>query len=127
MTDENVVENAEENAEETEVHFFKLDGGKKTKEIERERAKILKQMSAQLKSINFTPEEINQVLEVINVAQDEIQHIKEEMEYTNIIESSADEAMYLTEKKLTEIRARNEKMGLDIRAEITRILQSKQG
>lgn len=109
---------------EEEIGLFHNDGGKKTKEITSERKKILKTMAENLKKLNFTLEEVRQVLDVINEAQDDILQIKEDMEGTNI-DVSAEEAVYVTDKKTTEIRVRNEKMALDVRAKISEILKNK--
>lgn len=109
---------------EEDIDFFKLDGGKKTKEISKERRALIKKMVDTLKDLRFSGEEIEEIVEIINVAQDDVAHMKEELEGTNI-DTTPDDAIYATQKKTAEIRARNEKMALDIREKINQIMGAK--
>jgi|GEM_PF-1429064 len=117
---------SEETNKENKINFFDLDGGKKTREITQERKNILKQMTTSLKTLGFTDDEINEVLDIINKAQDDVAYIKEELEGTNL-NVEAEEAVYITRKKTGDIRAKNEKMAADIRAKISEIMTRKSG
>lgn len=94
----------------------------KTQEINKKRSEVKDSMEANLKSIGFTDEEVNEVLDIITVAEDEIQKQKDLLIGTNINNQYFNEAM---RPIFAEIKRLQLKMADDIRNKISEIKQRK--
>ena len=94
----------------------------KTKEINKKRSEVKISMEANLKSIGFTDDEVNEVLDIITVAEDEIQKQKDLLIGTNINNHYFNESM---RPIFAEIKRLQLKMADDIRNKISEIKQRK--
>ena len=94
----------------------------KTQEINKKRSEVKDSMEANLKSIGFTDEEVNEVLDIITVAEDEIQKQKDLLIGTNINNQYFNETM---RPIFAEIKRLQLKMADDIRNKISEIKQRK--
>ena len=94
----------------------------KTEEINKKRSEVKDSMEANLKSIGFTQEEVDEVLHIITVAEDEIQKQKDLLIGTNINNRYFNETM---RPIFAEIKRLQLKMADDIRNKISEIKQRK--
>lgn len=90
----------------------------KTEKLRKERDGIKKTLADNLKLLNFTENEIDEVIAVIEKAEEEIQKRKDELIGTNINNPNPNEIM---KEIFQEIRDLEMQMGLDVKAKISEI------
>ena len=90
----------------------------KTEKLRKEREGIKKTLADNLKLLNFTEDEIDEVIAVIEKAEEEIQKRKDELIGTNINNPDPNEIM---KEIFQEIRDLEMQMGLDVKAKISEI------
>ena len=94
----------------------------KTEKILEERSEIKLQMENNLRKLNFTTMEINQVLNLITVAERKIEKLKRGLIGSNI---NNDNPLPLQEKTLEEIREIQKQLQIDIKSKVEEIRQRK--
>ena len=94
----------------------------KTEEINKKRSELKVSMEANLASIGFSKEEIEEVLNIITIAEDKIQEQKDLLIGTNINNYHINETM---RPIFTEIKKLQLKMADDIREKIVEIKRRK--
>ena len=94
----------------------------KTEEINKKRSEVKESMEANLKSIGFTQDEVNQVLNIITVYENKIQEQKDLLIGTNINNYYINETM---RPIFNEIRKLQLKMADEIRNKISEIKKLK--
>lgn len=106
--------------------FDELFGKKetnKTEQINKDRDKIKSDLEKILKTAGFTKLEIKEVLDVIILAEADIQLLKDSLIGTNINNSDPTPVM---KKVMDEIRARQQEMAVDIKKKIQEIKKRKE-
>lgn len=93
-----------------------------TQKILSEREKIKNQMENKLRRLKFTDGEIEEVLDIIDMAEAKIEKIKVSLNGTNI---NTDDPTIKMRVALDEIKILKTKMALDIREKINEILSYK--
>ena len=93
-----------------------------TQKILNEREKIKNQMENKLRRLKFTDGEIEEVLDIIDMAEAKIEKIKVSLNGTNI---NTDDPTIKMRVALDEIKILQTKMALDIREKINEILSYK--
>ncbi len=93
-----------------------------TQKILSEREKIKNQMENKLRRLKFTDGEIEEVLDIIDMAEAKIEKIKVSLNGTNI---NTDDPTIKMRVALDEIKILQTKMALDIREKINEILSYK--
>ncbi len=111
------------------MDFFKKLGEKlglieedKTAKINAERSMLKLNLASKLKNINFTEQEINEVLDILTKMEAEVQIQKDLLIGTNI--NNPDPTIIMKEV-LDEIRRLEVKAGEDIKAKIAEIRERK--
>ncbi len=94
----------------------------KTEKLRKERDGIKKTLADNLKLLNFTEDEIDEVIDVITKTEDEIQKLKDELVGTNINNPNPNEIM---KEIFQEIRDLEMQMGLEVKAKISEIKTRK--
>lgn len=94
----------------------------KTEKLRKERDGIKKTLADNLKLLNFTESEIDEVIAVIEKTEDEIQKRKDELIGTNINNPNPNEIM---KEIFQEIRDLEMQMGLEVKAKIAEIKTRK--
>ncbi len=93
-----------------------------TQKILSEREKIKNQMENKLRRLKFSDGEIEEVLDIIDMAEAKIEKIKASLNGTNI---NTDDPTIKMRVALDEIKILQTKMALDIREKINEILSYK--
>lgn len=93
-----------------------------TQKILSEREKIKNQMENKLRRLKFSDGEIEEVLDIIDMAEAKIEKIKVSLNGTNI---NTDDPTIKMRVALDEIKILQTKMALDIREKINEILSYK--
>jgi len=93
-----------------------------TQKILQNREKIKKQMEHKLRQLKFSDDEIDEVLDIIDMAEAKIEKIKVSLNGTNI---NTDDPTPRMKMALDEIKILQTKMALDIRTKINEILSYK--
>lgn len=95
----------------------------KTEQINKKRSEVKTSMEENLKSIGFTQSEVNEVLNIITIAEEKIQQQKDLLIGTNINNQYVNETM---KPIFAEIKRLQLKMADDIRKKITEIKERKE-
>ncbi len=93
-----------------------------TQKILQNREKIKNQMIKKLSQLKFNDNEINEVLNIIDIAEAKIEAVKVTLNGTNI---NTDDPTPVMKLALDQIRLLQTKMALDIRTKINEILEYK--
>lgn len=93
-----------------------------TSKILNEREKIKNQMERKLRQLKFSDNEIDEVLDIIELAEAKIEKIKVSLNGTNI---NTDDPTPKMKMALDEIKLLQTQMALDIRVKIDEILSYK--
>lgn len=93
-----------------------------TKKIEEDREKIKETMVANLKKLNFTNMEINEVMELIAVAETKIQILKDSLIGSNI---NNDDPTPQMKQVHDEIMAIQQQLAADIKNKVAQIRERK--
>lgn len=93
-----------------------------TERILNERNKIKDQMSNKLRVLKFSQNEIDEVLDIIDLAEAKIEKIKVSLVGTNI---NTDDPTPVMKAAFDEIKILQTKMAIDIRTKINEILAKK--
>ena len=104
--------------------FDKFFGTQKSisEKIKEDRDKVRKVLENNLKQLGFTSLEIKEVQDIITMAEDDIQILKDSL--IEVKTNNADPAPFM--KKVTEeIRARQERMSIDIKKKVQQIKKRK--
>ncbi len=94
-----------------------------TEKIQEDRNKIRKLLEDNLKQLSFTTMEINEVQDIITVAEEDIQTLKDTLLGTNINNPDPTPIM---NKVSNEIRARQQQMSIDIKNKVQEIQKRKE-
>ena len=92
------------------------------KKIEEDREKIKETMAANLKKLNFTNMEINEVMELIAVAETKIQILKDSLIGSNI---NNDDPTPQMKQVHDEIMAIQQQLAADIKSKVAQIRERK--
>lgn len=92
----------------------------KTDKILEKREKIKNQLAGKLEKLNFSETQIEDVIEIIDIAEAEIAKIKSNLNGTNINNPDPTPIM---KAAFSEIKMRELQMGIDIRKKIDEIMQ----
>jgi hypothetical protein len=105
--------------------FDKIFGPQKstTEKIQEDRNKIRKLLEDNLKKLNFTSIEIKEVQEIITIAEEDIQVLKDSLIGTNINNPDPTPIM---NKVTNEIRTRQIQMSEDIKKKVQEIQKRKE-
>lgn len=95
----------------------------KTEQINKKRSEVKTSMEENLKSIGFTQDEVDEVLNIITISEEKIQEQKDLLIGTNINNHYVNETM---KPIFAEIKRLQLKMADDIRAKITEIKERKE-
>ncbi len=93
-----------------------------TQKILNEREKIKNQMEHKLRQLRFSDDEIDEVLDIIEMAEAKIERVKVSLNGTNI---NTDDPTPKMQMALDEIKILQTQMALDIRTNISEILSYK--
>lgn len=93
-----------------------------TEKIKEERDKIKTTLENNLKQLGFTKLEINEVIDVITLAEADIKVLKDSLIGTNINNSDPTPIM---KKVMDEIRERQQQMAADIKVKVEQIKKRK--
>ena len=93
-----------------------------TKKIEEDRANIKETLVANLKKLNFTNMEINEVMELIAIAETKIQVLKDSLIGSNI---NNPDPTPLMRQVHNEIMAIQQQLAVDIKSKVIQIKEKK--
>jgi hypothetical protein len=94
----------------------------KTEKIMEERSELKSKMKDNLKALNFTTIEINEVLDIVTVAERKIEKIKLGLVGSNI---NNDNTLALQGKAMEEIREIQKQLQIDIKDKVQEIRERK--